>query len=136
MAELEVPRGNNSIPLGKRRRLFDPSRRLPGLHDHPGARVRDPLLRLEQVRRCIIATASVVKSIKDIKGAAFFAAHELQELLGSCLVMVSQEASQARFRVLKHENGIDGSATIISTSSGLPGPIPDVADAVVQVEIN
>lgn len=34
-------------------------------------------------------------------------------MLGSCLVMVSQAASQTRFRALKHENGIDGSATII-----------------------
>ncbi|KAI5355694.1 hypothetical protein L3X38_008589 [Prunus dulcis] len=32
---------------------------------------------------------------------------------GSCLVMVCQAASQTRFRALKHENGIDGSATII-----------------------
>lgn len=35
------------------------------------------------------------------------------QVLGSCLVMVSQAASQTRFRALKHENGIDGSATII-----------------------
>ncbi|KAG5612736.1 hypothetical protein H5410_024017 [Solanum commersonii] len=29
------------------------------------------------------------------------------------VVMVCQAASQTRFRALKHENGIDGSATII-----------------------